>query len=598
MLKKISYIFTKRQKRNTVILLFLTLIGSCIELVGVSAIMPLVSVVSDPSIIETDTKYRLVGNILGIHDARTYVLALAMFLIVVYIVKNVYVCMQYNLQYRFVYNNQQRLSKQMLDYYVHQDYLYHTATNVSVLQRNISSDVNFCFDVVLNMLSFTNEALVCIAIVTYLAVVDFSSTIAIAILMILFLAVFVLFFKRYSVELGRRTREAGAVQGKWLLQSFAGIKEIKVMNKENFFISNFAAESAKVANLHRKQSFATILPKPVMETVCICGLLATMSVKIYLGGNMAQFVPILSVFAVAAFRMMPSINRLSGCYSAIMFGKSAVESVYKDVVEMNANKQIRTQEETDDYVFEIQESIKVNDLTFKYPLGDENVLSGASFEIQKLKSTALVGPSGAGKSTMADLLLGILTPSAGTITVDGVDIAKHMKSWHMKIGYIPQVIYLMDDTIRANVAFGVPADEIDDDKVWRALKEAQLDDFVREQPDGLYSEVGDRGVRISGGQRQRIGIARALYTDPEVLVLDEATSALDNETETAVMESIDALHGSRTMVIIAHRLTTIRNCDNIFEVKDGKVTLRDKDEVLNSINTGNDDSEQKSDNDN
>lgn len=589
MLKKIAYIFDARQKRNTVILLIITLIGSFIELLGVSAIMPIVTVVTNNSVIDTNPKYKLVADLFNIHDAKSYVLMMALLLIIVYIFKNLFICMQYNLQYKFVYNNQRRLSKKMLDYYIHQDYLYHTATNVSVLQRNIASDVNFCFDVILNILSFANEATVCVALVTYLAVVDVTSTLCMAGLMLVFLAAFVLFFRRYSVKLGLKTRLAAAEQGKWLLQSFAGIKEIKVMNKEDYFVHNYDVESCKYSEIRRKQSFATIIPKPVMESVCICGLLSVMSVRIYMGEDMAAFVPILSVFAIAAFRMLPSINRLSGCYSAIMYGKTALESVYKDVVEMNSHASARDDEENDSYEFEIKTGISINNLSFKYPTGDANVLTNASFEIPRLKSTALVGPSGAGKSTMADLLLGVLTPDKGVIEVDGVNIADHMKAWHQKIGYIPQVIYLMDDTIRANVAFGVPKEEIDDNRVWQALKEAQLDDFVREQPDGLDSEVGDRGVRISGGQRQRIGIARALYTNPEVLVLDEATSALDNETETAVMEAIDALHGSRTMIIIAHRLTTIRNCDNIYEVKDGKVTLKDKAEVLSSIRTSGED---------
>ena len=583
MIKKILYIFDARQKRNAVILMFMTLIGSFIELLGVSAIMPLVSVVTDNSIIETNAKYKLVADILNIHDAKTYVLVMALVLIIVYIIKNVYICLQYNFQYRFVYNNQRRMSKKMLEYYIRQDYLYHTATNVSVLQRNIASDVNFCFDVVLNLLSFVNEATVVVVLVIYLSIVDFVSTISIALLLGLFLLAFVLFFKKYSVKLGYKTRTAAANQGKWLLQSFAGIKEIKVMNKEDFFVKNYDTESKIYSEMRRKQSFVQIVPKPVMESVCICGLLGIMSAQIYFGANMAEFVPVLSVFAIAAFRMLPSMNKLSGCYSAIMYGQSALDNVYDDVIEMKSNEVVRSKEETDNYEFEIKEKISVNSLTFKYPSGDENVVENASFSIEKLKSTALVGPSGAGKSTMADLILGVLTPNDGSIEVDGVDISEHMNAWHKKIGYIPQVIYLMDDTIRANVAFGVPKDQIDDERVWQALKEAQLDEFVREQPDGLDSEVGDRGVRISGGQRQRIGIARALYTNPEVLVLDEATSALDNETETAVMESIDALHGSRTMIIIAHRLTTIRNCDYIYEVKDKKVTLRDKTDVLSGI---------------
>lgn len=573
MIKKILYIFDARQKRNAVILMIITLIGSLVELLGVSAIMPLVSVVTDNSIINTNPTYATFGRIFGIDDAKEYVLVMAMCLIVVYIIKNLVICLQYNIQYRFVYNNQRLISKQMLEYYVHQDYLYHTATNVSILQRNIEYDVNFCFDVILNMLTFFNETMVCVVLVAYLAMVDPASTLSMAGVLVVFLGAFVMFFKKYSIKMGLKTRDANAGQAKWLLQSFAGIKEIKVMNKEDFFVSNYSVESKKYADYRRKQFFAQAIPKPIMESACICGLLVIMSVRIYFGQDMGEFVPVLSVFAISAFRMLPSINKLSGSYGAIMYGKTAVDSVYDDVKEMRANAHVLKAAEEDEYEFSVESGISVKNLSFKYPSGETKVLDKASFDIPRLQSVALIGPSGAGKSTMADLLLGVLVPDEGTIEVDGVDIQRHMKSWHSKIGYIPQTIYLMDDTIRANVAFGVPKDEIDDERVWNALKEAQLDDFVKDQPGGLDAEVGDRGVRISGGQRQRIGIARALYTNPEVLVLDEATSALDNDTETAVMQAIDALHGSRTMVIIAHRLTTIRNCDIVYEVKDGKVNV-------------------------
>lgn len=580
MLKKIAYIFDKRQKRNVWILLVVMLIGSFVELLGVSAIMPLVSVVTDNNIINTDPKYKLIADIFNVHEPRKYVLLMAIFLIVVYIAKNLFICMQYNVQYRFIYNNQRNLAKKLFDFYIHQNYLYHTQTNVAILQRNLTNDVSFSFDVVLNMLYFANETIVCTILVGYLAIVDPISTFAIAGILLVFLAIFVLFFKRYSVRTGEKSRQSAAQMNKWMLQGFAGIKEIKVMNKEDYFVENYDGESKLFADLHRKQMFASAMPKPILESVCICGLLVVMAVRIYTGEDMSAFVPVLSVFAIAAFRMLPSINRLSGAYSAIMYGKTALESIYQDVREMNQKADIRENEDQDEYHFSLDTDIEINDLTFAYPEGEGNVIEEASVVIPKLKSTAIVGPSGAGKTTFADLLLGVLEPQNGQVWVDGANIYEHLRSWHKIIGYIPQVIYLMDDSIRANVAFGIPENEIDDARVWAALKEAQIDDFIREQPKGIYSEIGDRGVRISGGQRQRIGIARALYFDPPLLVLDEATSALDNETETAVMEAIDSLHGSRTMIIIAHRLTTIRNCDVIYEVCEGKVRRKNKEDVI------------------
>lgn len=582
MLKKIAYIFDKRQKRNVGILMIVMLIGSFVELLGVSAIMPLVSVVTNNDIINTSPKYKLIADIFNVHEPRKYVLLMAIFLIVVYIAKNLFICMQYNVQFRFIFNNQRKLSIELFEFYINQSYLYHSQTNVAVLQRNLSNDVTFCFNVVLNMLYFVNESIVCLVLVAYLAVVDPISTFAIAGILFVFLMIFILFFKRYSVRVGEETRQSAVRMNKCLLQGFAGIKEIKVMNKEKYFVENYAGESKAYAELHRKQMFAAAMPKPILESVCICGLLVVMAVRIFSGEDMQTFVPILSVFAIAAFRMLPSINRLSGSYSAVMYGKTALDSVYEDVKEMNSKRDEKIRKEQDPYEFNLSTDIEIEEMEFAYPGGGSNVINGTSFVIPRLQSTALIGPSGAGKTTLADLILGVLEPQKGSIFVDGVNVYEHIKSWHKIIGYIPQVIYLMDDTIRANVAFGINAEDIDDKKVWKALKEAQLDEFVRGLPDGLNTEIGDRGVRLSGGQRQRIGIARALYFDPPLLVLDEATSSLDNETETAVMEAIDSLHGSRTMIIIAHRLTTIRNCDVIYEVCDGSVSEKDKRDVAST----------------
>ena len=227
--------------------------------------------------------------------------------------------------------------------------------------------------------------------------------------------------------------------------------------------------------------------------------------------------------------------------------------------------------------------LKVEQVTYQYPAGEHPVFENLSMELKKGESIALIGPSGAGKTTLADVILGLLEPQAGRILLDGQDVYENLPGWAKVIGHVPQTVFLVDDTIRGNIAFGLPAEELDEEKIWRALREAQLDDFIKSLPEGLDTMVGEQGVRLSGGQRQRIAIARALYNNPEILVLDEATSALDTETENAVMESIDSLHGSKTLIIVAHRLTTIRNCDRIYEIKDGKATLRDKEEVLREV---------------
>lgn len=581
MIKKINYVLDRRQKINLCILLVIIFIGAFVELLGVSAIMPLIDVAMNPETMDEKWYFVLIRKYMGITDASQMILFLAVLLIVIYILKNVYVMVMYSLQYRFVFNNQQRLSVRMMKSYMQQDYLFHVSKNVAEFQRNITSDVNGFFTIVLNVLQFLAEFSVSAALVIFLFVQDWVSTMAVAVLLFLFMGIFTIFFRKVLVKIGEQSRQANVLVTKWLFQAFSGIKEIKVANKESFFISNYNRHYKDCVRVQRQQSILTYLPKPVMETVCICSLMLAMIIKIaVVKSDIVSFVTTLSVFAVAAFRMLPSFNKITGYISGMMFNKPAIDSVYRDLKEIEQLMEQKTAEHEDTIKVMLHSSIRLNNVSFRYPESDKWILKNASLEITKNTSVALIGASGAGKTTAADLMLGILQPQEGTVTIDGTDLRKCMKSWHEDIGYIPQVIYLMDDNIRANVAFGIPDAEIDDDAVQKALREAQLDQFVNSLPNGLDTLIGDRGVKLSGGQRQRIGIARALYRNPNVLVLDEATSALDSDTEKEVMEAIDGLHGTRTLIVIAHRLSTIKKCDKIFEVGGGGFIERSKAEVL------------------
>ncbi|MFI3213933.1 MAG: ABC transporter ATP-binding protein, partial [Eubacteriales bacterium] len=286
--------------------------------------------------------------------------------------------------------------------------------------------------------------------------------------------------------------------------------------------------------------------------------------------DIVEFVPQLGVFAVAAFRLLPSVGKINEHVNNIFYALPSIELIYEDLKQIEEYKQQTITKPLDDWKFTKQ--LEAKKVTYYYPERETAVIKEASFVVPKGKTVAFIGASGSGKTTMIDIMLGLLEPKMGKITADGLNIYKNLETWHENLGYIPQTIYLSDDTIRNNIAFGIKPSEIDDEKIMEALKKAQLDEFVELLPEGLETFVGDRGVRISGGQRQRIGIARALYHDPEILVLDEATSALDNETETAVMEAIDSLHGTKTIIIIAHRLTTIKNADIVYEVADGNVS--------------------------
>ena len=317
-----------------------------------------------------------------------------------------------------------------------------------------------------------------------------------------------------------------------------------------------------------------MLPKHVVETVCMTGLLLAIIIKMLYGQkDIAEYIPQLAVFAVAAFKLLPAVGKINEHLSCILYSAPSLDLIYHDLKDID-NEQKEDKGEALDWKF--RDSITISKVKYHYPDVEENVIDGASFQIKKGQAVAFVGTSGAGKTTMVDIILGLLSPQYGRIKADDLDINKYKSTWQKEIGYIPQTIYLSDDSIRNNIAFGIAEKEIDEAAVLEAVKKAQLLDFVENLPDGLDTFVGDRGVRLSGGQRQRIGIARALYHDPEILVLDEATSALDTETEEAVMESIDQLKGSKTMIIIAHRLTTIKNADVVYEVGDGKVVQKDK----------------------
>lgn len=581
MLKKVSYILDRKQKMQLFLLLIVIFIGALLELMGVSAIYPLVNVALDPSVIDDTWYLSYVREFFGYTQTSQMILFLAAFLMAVYVLKNLYITFMYNEQYRFIFDNQRYLAVKMMDAYMHQSYLFHVSKNVAELQRNVTEDVNGFYTAVLSVLQLLAETSVCVVLVLFLMKTDIMTTLVVAALVGVFTLLVGVVSKKVLVKKGRINRDLCIQLNKWILQSFSGIKEIKVMNRENFFLKNYDSTYHKFTIIQRQQSMLTFLSRPIMETVCICGLLMTVIIKLAIqGAELKSFIPTLSVFAVAAFRMLPSFNRISGYISMIMFDKPSIDVLYEDLVEIEEMRKNQEEIQQESEKLNMREGILLKNVSFKYPENEKWVLKNINMNIKPNSSVALIGASGAGKTTLADVILGILEPQEGEILVDKKNISENMNAWHKSIGYIPQTIYLMDDTIRANIAFGISREEVNDTAMQKALKEAKLEEFVNNLPEGLDTIVGDRGVKLSGGQRQRIGIARALYQQPEILVLDEATSALDNETEKEVMEAIDNLHGNRTLIIIAHRLSTIRNCDVIYEVTDGNIMERKHEEVF------------------
>lgn len=573
LLKKINFILNRKQKVNLIILFFVILFGTLMELAGVSIILPFVQAIVSPDALMQNQYVVKLCEILKIEKINQLLIGLSFVLIGIYIFKNIYLCLMNNLIYRFIFNNQRRLSNKMFDFYMKQPYVFHLSKNSSEIIRNIASDSAMFFSAVLACLQLLTEISVCFVLVIFLLLVDKSITIGITTVLFVFVVIYVKLIKSKIREMGETTRECQTNMTKWIQQGFGGVKEIKILGREQFFLKQYDKTYSIYAKSSRDYVTYSYLPKPMMETFCIGGMMLVIILKLYKGVDLSYFAPTLSVFAIAAFRMMPSAGRVAQYINNVTYNRPAVDAVYSSLKDIElisdntiSNKGIQ--------MFEFADAINIQNLSFRYPNVEMNVLENVSMKIPKNHSVAFVGPSGAGKTTLADIILGVLEPRSGAVLADDVNVHENLNGWNKHLGYIPQAIYLTDDSIRNNVAFGIEPDKIDDERVWNALEGAQLKSFVEGLENGLNTIAGERGARLSGGQRQRIGIARALYRDPDVLVLDEATSALDTDTETAVMEAIENLSGKKTIIIIAHRLTTIRNCDIVYEIDNGTVTLQ------------------------
>lgn len=578
MLNKLNYIFTKKDKWNCFILLIVVIIGSFLELAGISIFSPFVELIMNPESIQENAVLSKIYELSGVTSVEHFLALIAVGIIVIYVVKNVYVIIEKNQIYIFSYKLQRKISTGLLNAYMNRPYSFHLNKNISVLQRSIQEDTEQFTQCIIHLMEMIAEVFVCVSIAIYLFDVSKSIMVIIAVLLGVCMLGFYKISKKYSVKWGRQGQEYRAYTFQWMNQSLGGIKELKVLNREESFVEEYDSFYAKYVRVLRLSRLMGVVPKYIIEMVSMTGLLLAVIIKIFWGQkDLVEFVPQLAVFAVAAFRLLPSVGRINEHLSTVLYAKPSVELIYNDLKEIE-KPEIKS--DTVDESWHFKDKIEAKKVTYAYPGSSENVIEDADFVIKRGTTAAFVGASGAGKTTMVDIILGLFIPQKGKILADGMNIFKNLRTWQKEIGYIPQSIYLSDDTIERNVAFGVRKEDIDEEAVLRAVKQAQLFEFIDTLPDGLQTYVGDRGVRLSGGQRQRIGIARALYHNPQILVLDEATSALDNDTEKAVMEAIDRLKGEKTIIVIAHRLSTVKDADAFFEVKDGKVYERTKQEVM------------------
>jgi len=579
--KKVLLLFNKGEKKKLLLIFFMMIVSALFETFGIGVIVPFVGIVTNPSIITEQASINYLYKFFNFQSTTTFMIFAVIALLFIFIVKNLYILLFLYVQNRIVLNQQVKLSKRLFETYLSKPYTFHLQRNTADLLRNVNIEVPNLFQgIIMSAFMLITEILVIACIMGLLLYTTSISTIIASGL--LGGSVF-LFFKIFRKKINKLAKQQQVVDGmmiKWVNQGLGASKEVKVTGKESYFVSAYTSKSQINANIKRYRMMLEQSPRLFIETILVMIVLIMVLIIIFQGKNTANIVSTMALFGMAAFRLMPSINRVMNMITAIRFSKPALTVVYEDLFtnnETNSGKGTieSVVNKSDNRKF--TDSIKLNEVSFRYPNQKEYSLKDISLTIPIGHSVAFIGESGAGKTTLVDMILGLFQPEKGSILVDGENISEIKSKWQQKIGYIPQSIFLTDDSIRENVAFGVPKDQIDDHAVWSALEQAQLKEFIEGQPNQLDTTVGERGIRLSGGQRQRIGIARALYHNPEIIFMDEATSALDNETEKDIMSAIDNLKGEKTLIIIAHRLSTIKNCDKVFKINKGRlISVEDK----------------------
>jgi len=565
-IQKLWHLLTANQRRAAIVQLVLMLIGMILETLSIGLVIPAMALMTQSDLA---TRYPALGpwlSSLGNPSHGHLVIGGMLLLVGVYAIKTLFLAFLAWRQAHFVYGLQSNFSQRLFAGYLHQPYTFHLQRNSAQLIRNTINQVAELTTVIQQGLMLVTEILVLLGISTLLLTVEPLG----ALLVVSILGLAGWWFNRltrtYILRWGLARQHHEGLRIQHLQQGLGGVKDVKLLGRENDFLAQYQLHNVGSARVGQRQTTLQALPRLWLELLAVTGLATLVLVMMGQGKPMEALLPTLGLFAAAAFRLMPLVNRLLNAVQSMRFYLPVIETLHGEFCLLSA-----TNVPQHDQILPFKNILSLDQVSFRYPSAEIPALRNISLTIPRGASIGFIGGSGAGKSTLVDTILGLLTPSNGTIKIDGIDIQTRLRGWQDQIGYVPQSIYLTDDTLRRNIAFGLPVNQIDEVAIWRAIQAAQLEKFVNELPQGLETQVGERGVRLSGGQRQRIGIARALYHDPAVLVLDEATSSLDTATEQGVMEAVRSLQGDKTLIIIAHRLSTIKHCDRLFRIEQGIV---------------------------
>ncbi len=579
--KKISSLLTSKDKRQLLFLTFVIFIVALVEVCGIASIMPFMAVVANPEVIESNRYIALVYHRLGFSSTNQFLVFLGIVVFFIILMSNALKALCLWLELRFIHFRLYEISRRLLFSYLSRPYVYFLNQNTSILGKNILQEVSlFTHNILRPCTQILSRLVVVFFILALLVVVDpllavvIASTLGGSYILLYYLV------QRKLARLGEERFEANSLRSKAAAEAFGGVKDLKVLGRERLFLDQFSRHAYRMEGNLVKNGLISQLPSYIMEVLAFGGILIIVLYFLMIRQDIAQTLPVMALYAFAGYRLMPALQGIFSSVTLLRFNLPVLDTLYRDLAGIAGIPAAWQTSTAAPLAF--RSRIDLDDITFTYPGADAPVVQGLTLSIEKNTSVGFMGPTGSGKTTTIDILLGLLPPQHGSLRIDGVALTPDtLQAWQKNIGYVPQAIFLSDDSMAANIAFGVPPQEIDLAAVERAARIANLHDFVmRDLPDGYATPIGEKGVRLSGGQRQRIGIARALYHDPEVLIMDEATSALDGVTEEAVIQAIRRLSGKKTIITIAHRLSTLKDCDLIYLMEKGKVVRQEPYEAL------------------
>ena len=568
-ISKFFYLLNNSQKKQLIYLFFLLLIGMFFEVLGIGILIPILSLLMDSNIGNKYPNLLPFLKMIGSPSQFKLVIYGMSFLVIIYLSKTFFLMYLSWKQSSFSANLSASISEKLYYGYLMQPYIFHLNRNSAFLINNISGEVVQFSAITQSALIFIVELSAIIGVFIMLIFIEPIGALSVTIVLALLIVIFYKLFKSKLSNWGESRLYHASMMSKLLSQGLGAVKDVIVLSRANFFLDVFSEHNLKHARIQSKVNTLNLAPRLYLELFAVIGLSILIILMALQHKPLENLIPTIAVFVAAAFRMIPSGNRIMASIQQIQYIDSSLDRLYKDFLLLSKSEYSTFNQKNQ---INLKNQIDILDLSYAYPNTFINAVNKINIKIKKGETIGLIGPSGSGKSTTVDLILGLLNPDSGKILIDGIDINSNINSWRSQIGYVSQSIYLIDDTLINNIAFGLQNDQINIEKINTAIKYAQLEEFIEGLPLKLNTIVGERGVRLSGGQRQRIGIARAMYNNPPILILDEATSALDNETEKAFMDSIQMLKLDKTIIIIAHRLTTVEKCDRIYKIVDGEIT--------------------------